>query len=1675
MTRSSERISTKGRAVSGKARAKALRRALMLSTVMLLPTQAFGEIGTVAAVNRDLDGTPPSATRRALTLGNNVVQEELIQTSPIGSGQLMFLDQTTLTVAPNSDIVLDEYVYDPNQQTGEIAISLTKGALRFIGGRISKQRDAIVRTPTATVGIRGGLTVIQVADDGATNVIHLAGENTSVTDKGGKKVNLSRPNASANSSEGGGVEYQGIVDAEGLEQVYSSFEGSGDGGSDSLSPQGSRSSGGGQQQAGGNQQQSGGEQQEGNLEAFLDEQLGDVAELNSDSEGAAETQPVSTSGEAPVAESEEQVDTAGSTTEVIDTGSGSGSSDDDPEENVDTGNPVVVVDPPVEPPVEPPVVINPDTPVVDPNPLRTDTDLTGGFVSPTTGAITFDQVERGSLIGTSGSETIVIPVPESPGDFVSSAGGNTGFFSFPFPSDSGVPGGSSTTLGDLQGSGFSDLDEDFHFYAVSTDPAQNNNFVELGAVLFGNPTPGQNAFVEDPGLANPTSNVVESYILGDDLADATGTSEDEAIRIINNSGEDRFPNPSNQGTTTAGASRVLATDFRITDRGNGQTDTEFFVLADALFQDSGGDGLRFGTTVLGIDGFGDQVEIFEDSVGTFEDADGNTVFGSNGQYIGLTSAARPGPGQPFTASNTGVNRTLGDAGTPADDFAVVAIRNPLSLDVVDNPLALAASGDNAVTRATGAAQLEGFTSGIAICEIGVICGRDRDGDGTGDRTYGVRGSAEVSFNDGNANSIDDNSVNVLISVGTDNNASSTALDNGGVTLISASGPDATNAYVSDKEFGGLHRSAGQNTGSIVVGTSSQDGAFGFATFDQINFSQLGLPQDPTFLRWGTWSAVYEVDPNREDAVTAGFFVLGAPTDATLLPFQGLAEFSGDTIGTRTDLSGNRNVVTGDFTLAYDFGAAEGLIDLSIGEFAFNGVQTFEGNNLDEYQFEDVGNDLLFGEGRFFDGDGSGFAATAGSFGIVSDASQVQVEGVFGAEQPNFDPNGSLFYGAEASGSFFADDTGFVPFGDTFASAGLREGTGFGFATDAETVTITVPTDDADFITPDGSNEGLFAFGDEIGLGSPTGFPQGSSTTLGNLNGFGFSDLDENFHAYFVENSDDPTNTLGGQFVFGVPNEFQASLPTVAAISNFPAANILTPLEVGPNLVDGPNGGGGISQAFLLSNTDEGRFSHFSHAQPSNGGRIGGASFTSGIAENGAFSQELTVFAGRLFNDGNGGLRFGLPGFSTDTRAQVNPSSTTFNIGVAEDINGDTVFGETDLRFVASSVVRDDPQSDFNFVRPQTTLSNNSVVDADAILNVATIQENNSLVINEPFANALSPSSATVAASAITGQPAVPILTGFATGLVQCGSSNCGDLRPSGVGLTGSYSVSGSANFTFDGNDQTTDDSNGLVAAFLLNSDELDNAAAGPNGATSYQFTTTDDTTFAANDVTFAGTGTGANGGIVTNGNIASDANFAFASAGVIQGPANAPTGALQDAGLLRANAPEPDFMSWGIWNASFEQTEIGQASTRRDILSTGFFVAGAPVDPSQIPQTGTAQYDGIAVAQRQDLNLNSVQAVGGLSQVNYDFGTGEGFLTLVLDQVGNPGVAEISVSGIPVFDGDAPDIYSGFQSGAVEVIADGQFYATSTDPVGATGGTFQINDSTESIRYDGVYAADRTN
>lgn len=146
--------------------------AILLGAMLATPPAFAQVVGKAAAVNTDA-----SVAGRTLTIGAAVVHKERIKTNTSGSLQLLFIDRTTLTVGPNSDIMIDEYVFDPNKNAGKMTVSVSKGLMRFVGGQISHNGEATVKTPPATIGIRGGVAIIEV-NGGKTTATNVYGSLT---------------------------------------------------------------------------------------------------------------------------------------------------------------------------------------------------------------------------------------------------------------------------------------------------------------------------------------------------------------------------------------------------------------------------------------------------------------------------------------------------------------------------------------------------------------------------------------------------------------------------------------------------------------------------------------------------------------------------------------------------------------------------------------------------------------------------------------------------------------------------------------------------------------------------------------------------------------------------------------------------------------------------------------------------------------------------------------------------------------------------------------------------------------------------------------------------------------------------------------------------------------------------------------------------------------------------------------------------------------------------------------------------------------------------------------------------------------------------------------------------------------------------------------------------------
>jgi hypothetical protein len=149
------------------------------------------QVGTATAVNPVSESTPPGGATDKLTVGARVMHNERIHTSPSGSAQLLFLDKSSLSIAANTNLVIDEFVYDPAANRGHMLTRLTQGTLQYIGGQLSHQGAVTINTPAVAVGIRGGTVTIthgangtQITNQYGTITLTNAAGTTVVTQPG---------------------------------------------------------------------------------------------------------------------------------------------------------------------------------------------------------------------------------------------------------------------------------------------------------------------------------------------------------------------------------------------------------------------------------------------------------------------------------------------------------------------------------------------------------------------------------------------------------------------------------------------------------------------------------------------------------------------------------------------------------------------------------------------------------------------------------------------------------------------------------------------------------------------------------------------------------------------------------------------------------------------------------------------------------------------------------------------------------------------------------------------------------------------------------------------------------------------------------------------------------------------------------------------------------------------------------------------------------------------------------------------------------------------------------------------------------------------------------------------------------------------------------------------------
>ena len=987
------------RALMASVGATALLTAGLVTTVSSIA--AAREIGTVAATNREIEGTPPNTPSRVLEISDPLIQDERIVSSPIGQGQFIFLDQTTLSVSPNSQLVLDNYVYDPDQQTGEMALSLTKGVLRFIGGRITKTNRATIQTPTATIGIRGGIGIVRVREDRSTQVLHVAGRSTEVI-SGGSTLVLSRSSALAEvpAPVGGVPQPPVFVGVASSEDVGSFF-----------TPSSSTT-----------------ESDEVAEPEAIETGVTSLGELNSGDPEQPFRPAISTEGESatPPKEDGEEV-----TSVVTDPDISGPEADELPEV--------------IEPAVPPAVIltnavggfsIGPTVGTTVTGTFGDDVVSTGGSLATFGPVQTFDSFVAGSVIGISeDDESIVTEVTFNVPDLGTGNYSTIGDAEFAISSFTDI--GASFT-----GVGINDSAESFEG-VIGTYDDGTNEFPVLA--VYGIPTPDQlNVFTGDD-LTIREYQLLEDPIQQADLAfahaDVADVFEGAVFQRMT-----MIPQPNDflYGTDQQPVDNVSSMAFAqmaIVGEGIGQSTfigTTTGNLNDEMPAYNGG--------VAGgpvIEGFGRS----NFSLGGGEDETGRhyfnfrtpldigaTLFGEDGKYFFLSNS-----GPSFGAVRVpefdlnGVGPTFGGQSTALipdetyvtqhlavlDDVYVVSGTDRGNIGTTTAEAnAFYALPETSTNQTIDAGEYDRVTTGgfaaVTGADFSTVTSEVEQFVAASSKDTGVRMAfnAETSAI-GAALSLDifdiadlDLEQQILIGFG-GNSFRSSYLDDDEFLMEETFGP--TDNVMPNGAVTSIGSDTGRDPNSIGRQQAFRGGIVSTGYIGNVLDFPTGTNTTPNYLTWGWWHG----DFVRNDGATGGFrtnfhlgsWVTGVVSEVSTLPNTGSASFDGFTVAHVDAENGFTFVDGGKFTMNYDFGTSTGTASLR--EFSeLPDIQIgVSGTSVAGMHFNGAVDNLntqMTMTGSFFDSDtGLPAKAVAGSYaGEVSNGSTLSnasVTGIFGGQ------------------------------------------------------------------------------------------------------------------------------------------------------------------------------------------------------------------------------------------------------------------------------------------------------------------------------------------------------------------------------------------------------------------------------------------------------------------------------------------------------------------------------------------------------------------------------------------------------------------------------------------------------------------------------------------------------
>lgn len=173
---------------------------LLIAFLFLLiseATPAFAQesdpVGSVIALRGKVTASDTRGVIRELSIKSPIFRHDTLSTGPQGRIQVLFSDNTIVSLGKESRMEIAEHVWNPAQKTGAMKTKVKEGVFRVMGGAIAKEAPEAftTETPAATIGIRGSMYAGRVAE-GSLSVVFEGGKGIYVMNDAGQ-VSITRP------------------------------------------------------------------------------------------------------------------------------------------------------------------------------------------------------------------------------------------------------------------------------------------------------------------------------------------------------------------------------------------------------------------------------------------------------------------------------------------------------------------------------------------------------------------------------------------------------------------------------------------------------------------------------------------------------------------------------------------------------------------------------------------------------------------------------------------------------------------------------------------------------------------------------------------------------------------------------------------------------------------------------------------------------------------------------------------------------------------------------------------------------------------------------------------------------------------------------------------------------------------------------------------------------------------------------------------------------------------------------------------------------------------------------------------------------------------------------------------------------------------------------------------